>query len=150
MGKIIFKKEELEEISEDLIDEAVKRKQKDMASIVALSGDLGAGKTTITQAISKRFGIKGKIISPTFVIMKAYEINKKSKYYASFKKLIHIDAYRLDNEDDLKKIGWESISKNKENLIIIEWPEKVKGLLNKGVFWVKLAHVEEETRSIEF
>jgi len=148
--KHVFKKKELEEISKRVLSEVLKKKNKSGASILALSGQLGAGKTTITQAISKLLGIKEKIVSPTFVIMKIYEINKKSVHYRSFKKLIHIDAYRLENEDDLKKIGWEDISRDKENLIIIEWPERVKGLLNRKSFWVELGHVDDETRSLEF
>lgn len=148
--KHVFKKKELEEISKKVLSEVLKKKNKNGASILALSGQLGAGKTTITQAISKLLGIKEKIVSPTFVIMKIYEINKKSVYYRSFKKLIHIDAYRLENEDDLKNIGWEDISRDKENLIIIEWPERVRGLLNGKSFWVELGHVDDETRSLEF
>lgn len=145
----VFKKEELEDIS-CLILEEVLQHQKKGASLLALSGDLGVGKTTITQVIARKLGIKEKIISPTFVIMKIYETDQKSTYYKNFKKLIHIDAYRLANGQELKQIGWTEMLKDKNSLIIIEWPEIVKDVLDKDVLWVKLSHIDEEARSLEF
>lgn len=147
--KRVFKKEELKDISEMILKEVLQHKKKG-ASLLALSGDLGVGKTAITQMIAGKLGIKEKIISPTFVIMKIYEIDSKSIYYKNFKKLIHIDAYRLTSGKELEQIGWPEMLKDKDNLIIIEWPEIVKDVLDKDVLWVKLSHIDEEARSLEF
>lgn len=147
--KTKFKKPEIPEISRKILNKISKTKNKN-AKVLALSGDLGAGKTTLTQEIAKQLGIKKGIVSPTFVIMKFYEIDPRSKYYSQFKKLIHIDAYRLDSADDLLKIGWKKLIEDKDNLIIMEWPENVDGCLSESAFWVKLEHVDEETRLFEF
>lgn len=145
----IFKKEDIKEISNIILNKLSKIKTK-KAKILALSGDLGAGKTTITQELSKILGIKKNIISPTFVIMKIYDIDPNSTHYLYFKKLVHIDAYRLESSEELLKIGWTDLVENKDNLIIIEWPEKVEDCIDKKSFWVKLKHIDEETRVLEF
>ena len=146
--KIKFNKKETKDISKKLLDKILKIKNK-KARVVAMSGDLGSGKTTITKEIGKLLEIKENIISPTFVIMKIYKINS-SKYKFHFKQLIHIDAYRLDSHKELLKIGWEELVGDKDNLIIIEWPEKVEGCMNKDAYWVKLGHIDDETRVFEF
>jgi tRNA threonylcarbamoyladenosine biosynthesis protein TsaE len=147
--KAKFNKEDIEQISEKILNKSVKTKTN-KAVILALSGDLGVGKTTLTQEMAKHLGIKEKIVSPTFVIMKFYNINPNSVYYSNFKKLIHIDAYRLESSDELLKIGWEEIIRDKDNLVIIEWPEKVKKIIKPEVFGIILSHVDEVTRYIEF
>ncbi len=147
--KVRFNKEEISDISQKILDKIINIKH-DKAKVLALSGELGAGKTTLTQEIAKSFGIKDKIISPTFVIMKFYNINSKSKYYSHFKRLIHIDAYRLESSDELLKIGWTDLIGDKDNLIIIEWPEKVGGVLDSNSYLVKLGHVDDQTRVVEF
>jgi tRNA threonylcarbamoyladenosine biosynthesis protein TsaE len=147
--KVKFSKKEIPKISQKLLERILKMKNN-KAKVVALSGELGAGKTTLTQEIAKQIGINENVISPTYIIMKIYEINPSSKYYSSFKNLIHIDAYRLDSYLELLKIGWEELKKDKDNLIIIEWPENVKNCLDKATCWVKLGHVDDQTRAVEF
>ncbi|MFA6514739.1 MAG: tRNA (adenosine(37)-N6)-threonylcarbamoyltransferase complex ATPase subunit type 1 TsaE [Candidatus Paceibacterota bacterium] len=147
--KAKFNKKEIPKIAQNILDKIVKTKNN-KAKILALSGELGAGKTTLTQSFAKHLGVKEKIVSPTFVIMKFYNIGSKSIYYSSFKKLIHIDAYRLESSLELLKIGWEEIIENNDNLIIIEWPEKVKKIIPPTVFNISLSHIDEETRLIEF
>lgn len=147
--KIKFSKNEIPKISEEIINKILKMDNQ-KAKIITLSGDLGAGKTTLTQELAREFGIKGNIVSPTFVIMKIYNINLNSKYYSHFKKLIHIDAYRLDSSEELFKIGWKELISDKDNLILIEWPEKVKEVIGNSDFKIMLSHVDNETRLIEF
>jgi tRNA threonylcarbamoyladenosine biosynthesis protein TsaE len=115
------------------------------ATVVTLQGDLGAGKTTLTQEIARQLGIKEKVISPTFVIMKKYSIDD-----TSFKYLIHIDAYRLTKSEELMKLGWEEILEDRDNLVILEWPENVPDCIPKNTYNIKLSHSNESTRSIEF
>lgn len=146
---IKFKENQKKEISEKILNKASKIKSK-KAKVIALSGELGAGKTTLTKEIGKLLEIKNVIISPTFVIMKIYQTGPSSKYYPQFKKLIHIDAYRLDDPFELLKFGWDELIADENNLIILEWPEKVKASIDKETFWVKLEHIDDQTRSLEF
>ena len=145
----ILNKNKISEISKKIIEKLLKMDIK-KARVVALSGELGAGKTTLTQELAKQFGIKENIVSPTFVIMKIYDMNESSKYYSHFKRLIHIDAYRLDSHKELLNIGWESLIVDKENLIIIEWPERVTECISDSDFKVTLSHIDDENRLIIF
>jgi len=147
--KIKFKEKEIPEISRKILEKILKSKSKN-ATVLAFSGDLGAGKTTITKEIAKQFGVKRNIISPTFVIMKIYEVGKDSLFFLKFKKFIHIDAYRFDQEDEILKIGWKDMEEDKDNFIILEWPENVKKHIDKDSHWIKLEHIDEDTRMIEF
>lgn len=140
--KITFKESDIPNISQEVLKKVF---ENNNSNIIALSGDLGVGKTTLTKEICKQIGVKESVISPTFVIIKFYNIK-----YKSFKRLVHIDAYRLDSCDDLLKIGWQKIKEDKNNLIIIEWPEKVKKCLDSGSVWINLCHINEDTRVIEF
>jgi len=144
MNEKIFKVEDIDKISNSIIKE-IKKKKRSNATVLAFSGDLGSGKTTITQSLSRVLGVEDSVISPTFVIMKIYKTKDER-----FKNLIHIDAYRLNNHEELLCLGWEEIVENKDNLIVIEWPERVIECLPVGVYNIKLEHKDECTRSINF
>lgn len=135
---------DLEKIAKNLIEKISNKKTK-KAIVLAMHGDLGSGKTTLTQKIGEQLGIKNKIISPTFVIMKKYQLKNKR-----FKKLIHIDAYRLNKKEEMIHLGWNEIISDNENIIIIEWPEKIEGLVPKDSIVVKLTHIDNDTRGIVF
>lgn len=123
------------------------------ATLITLSGDLGAGKTTLTQAIARELGITENIISPTYIIMKNYALPPllagEGGGEVNFKALIHIDAYRLDSSDELLRLGWDKLMSDPNNLIILEWPKRVEGVLPKERIQAILNHVDEETRSID-
>jgi tRNA threonylcarbamoyladenosine biosynthesis protein TsaE len=98
---------------------------KEKAIIIALEGELGSGKTTFLQGFAKGLGIKDKILSPTFVLMKKYQIpNTKYQFY-------HIDCYRIKKPKELLTLGFEEIISNPKNIVAIEWAEKVAKLLPK-------------------
>ena len=106
---------------------------KSKATVITLSGDLGAGKTYFTKKFGKALGIKEVINSPTYVIIKNYKIpNKKS----SFETLVHIDAYRLESGKELERLGWKEIIENPKNIVVIEWPEMVSGIIPKNAIMV--------------
>lgn len=149
MIKLEFKRNQISEISKSLLSGITKNRNK-KATILAFFGDLGAGKTAFTQELARHLGIKETIVSPTFVIMKIYKVGPKSKYFSHFKKLIHIDAYRVENAKELVAFGWEEIISDKENLVIVEWPEKVKSVIPKNAIKISLSHIDEETRGIKF
>ena len=103
------------------------------ATLVGLSGHLGAGKTAFTKVVAKILGVTEDITSPTFVIMKLYDITAKQKDGTDFswKKLVHIDAYRLERGQELSALNFESLVADANNLILIEWPENVKKEVEK-------------------
>jgi tRNA threonylcarbamoyladenosine biosynthesis protein TsaE len=136
---------ETKKIAKMFLAEIFKKAEKTKgALVVALSGDLGAGKTAFTQAIAKHLGIKDKIKSPTFVIMKSYKLKTKN-----YKLLFHFDAYRLKNEKELLHLGWEEIIGNKEHIVFIEWPENVSKVIPKGARHVYISHKENGGRILE-
>jgi tRNA threonylcarbamoyladenosine biosynthesis protein TsaE len=107
--------------------------------IIALEGDLGAGKTTMTQYIAKAFGVKEKVTSPTFVLMKIYALSPKPKAQ-SLKQLAHVDCYRLDDPQELFYLGIEEYLNRKESVVIIEWADKIRDYLKKfkKIIWIKI------------
>ncbi len=114
--------------------------------IFALVGELGSGKTTFVQAFLRAQGVRSRITSPTFVIIKRFKI-----YDLRFKNAYHIDCYRLKNSKELLKLGLKEILANKHNIVLIEWADKIKSLLPKrGVQWIYFEHsrIAKERRII--
>lgn len=110
--------------------------------VILLEGDLGAGKTTLTKGIAEYFGIKKNITSPTFSLMNVYEV--KSLKVSKVKSLVHIDTYRLENEEKLIEIGAEDYVGAPDTVCIIEWPEKLKKLLkNRKLVKIKIEHLDK-------
>ncbi|KKW41732.1 MAG: hypothetical protein UY92_C0014G0057 [Candidatus Magasanikbacteria bacterium GW2011_GWA2_56_11] len=114
--------------------------------VVALSGDLGAGKTTFVQGLARALGVAAEITSPTFTLMNVYSLVGPDP---TLKYLVHIDTYRLKNEDELLAVGAEDYIGDPASLCLIEWPEKIPGLLRgKNLATVSLAHTDPATRTI--
>ena len=136
---------ETEKIARIFLHKILKKDTKHPnALVVGLSGDLGTGKTAFTQAVAKSLGIKNKISSPTFVIIKKYPIkNKKYKF------LFHLDAYRLKNEKELLHLGWEEIIQKKEHLVFIEWPENVSKIIPSDAKFVYISHTPKAHRNFK-
>lgn len=117
---------------------------KKLATIICLHGDLGTGKTTFSQFVAKNLGVKRKVNSPTFVIMRRYDLKHKN-----FKNLFHLDAYRLKNHKELLVLGWKEIISKPENLILIEWPENVIKAIPKKHHKIHISHTKEGHRSFK-
>jgi len=110
--------------------------------ILLLEGDLGAGKTTLTKGIAQGLGISDDIVSPTFTLMNMYDVRNSKD--TKLKKMIHIDTYRLEDEDQLLEIGVEDYMGQVDTIMIIEWPEKLKTLLHgKKVTRIVIEHVDD-------
>ena len=104
------------------------------ATLVTLSGELGAGKTAFAKAVAHALGIEEVVTSPTFVLEKIYPVRKLEDSHSNgasllFKCLVHIDAYRLEKGADLAPLGFSELMKDSGNLILLEWPEKVRNAL---------------------
>lgn len=108
--------------------------------VIALTGQLGAGKTTFVQGFAKGLGIKEKIISPTFVLIKQHKIPNSNNY------LFHIDLYRLEEKVYPKKLGLEDMLSNKGNIVIVEWAEKLKTDSLKGDLNILIKKAKDNQR----
>lgn len=139
-----FTRTELPNIVTELIECIGQHRSVSHATVVCLNGDLGAGKTTLTAELGKQLGIMTEIQSPTFVILKNYPT------HTMFQNLIHIDAYRLNTELELQKLHWDEYINNPNNLIIIEWSERVPELVPADALIVTLDHISLDVRSIDF
>ncbi|MBU6141806.1 tRNA (adenosine(37)-N6)-threonylcarbamoyltransferase complex ATPase subunit type 1 TsaE [Patescibacteria group bacterium] len=114
------------------------------ATIVALRGDLGAGKTTFTQGFVKALGVKGRVTSPTFLLMRRYALKSRksrqrrgSRFAARrapkaakvkghmFKNVYHFDLYRIQRASDLQALEFNKIIAEPANIVLIEWPERL-------------------------
>jgi tRNA threonylcarbamoyladenosine biosynthesis protein TsaE len=101
---------------------SLKYKDSDKALVVGLSGHLGAGKTAFVKAVAKILGVSESVTSPTFVLMKFYKTNSA---FDKWQNLVHLDLYRLEKKEELKALDLPKVINNKNNLIMIEWPENV-------------------------
>lgn len=93
--------------------------------VITLSGDLGVGKTTFVQTLARKLGVKEVVTSPTFTIMKQYDLPQDGR----FSKLVHIDAYRIDDPAEMVPLKGGEIFADAESVICIEWPEKIATVL---------------------
>lgn len=116
--------------------------------ILALQGNLGAGKTCFVQGLAKGLGIKDKVNSPTFNILKVYKIASNIKKRISPQVFCHIDTYRLRDERDLISLGIEEFFHDQKTITAIEWAEKVKKILPKKTIDLYFKQIDEDTREI--
>ncbi len=115
------------------------------ATLVTLSGDLGAGKTAFAGALAKALGIPASVTSPTFVLEKIYAIPG-----GPYKRMAHIDAYRLENGADLASLGFDELMSDLETLVVLEWPERVADALPKADVAIRLSIADGDARLISY
>ena len=110
--------------------------------VFALCGDLGAGKTTFVQGFAQGLGIASRVNSPTFIIMRTYEAGDKVLY--------HVDLYRLEEnlESEIVQLGLKEAMGDKNNIVLIEWAEKIKNLLPEKTKWIKFENLDGDKRKI--
>ncbi|MEK7121241.1 MAG: tRNA (adenosine(37)-N6)-threonylcarbamoyltransferase complex ATPase subunit type 1 TsaE [Patescibacteria group bacterium] len=139
---------ETQKIATKLAHKILKTKK---GAVIALEGELGAGKTTFVKGFAKAFGIKSKIKSPTFVLMKKYKVAQGTNLY-------HLDCYRVRNYKDLripelKEIFYESHYNVRHctmtHIVLIEWAERVREILPKKHITVHIDHISENVRKIK-
>lgn len=143
-GQWVTKSEkETAKIAADLALDAVKEIGP---VVILLEGELGAGKTTFARGFAAFLGLERKIKSPTFVLMKHYKFN-----YADAPKnnLYHLDCYRVRDHHDLATLGLEEIMSDPNNIVLIEWAERVAEILPSNAVKVHIDHVGDNERKIE-
>ena len=114
-------------------------------AILALFGELGSGKTTFVQGLAKGLGIKRRIISPTFIIVRNYELGIRNQGVKIF---YHVDLYRVESEKEVQGLGIEEILNDQNRIIAIEWAEKIKELLPKKRTEIYFENLGENKRRI--
>jgi tRNA threonylcarbamoyladenosine biosynthesis protein TsaE len=88
--------------------------------VIALRGDLGAGKSVLARAIARGAGVQGPMPSPTFNLVYRYTGKRAT--------IVHLDLYRLNDEDDVWELGWRELGTGDE-IVLAEWPERAESLL---------------------
>lgn len=121
------------------------------ATLVTLSGELGAGKTAFTKEVAKMLGVDEVITSPTFVLEKVYPVRPVDHGAgAQFKRLIHIDAYRLESGESLAPLGFEERMQDPGNLVLLEWPERVADSLPPAHVAITFTVLPNDARTITY
>ena len=126
----------------ELLKSDVDRKN---ALVIALEGNLGGGKTTFAQGFARGLGIREKVLSPTFVIMRGY--NRRMFH---FRRFVHMDAYRISGVKELRLLGWQDILQDKNAIVLVEWADRIRRALPKEYIRIQFEFVDEKTRKIIF
>ena len=140
-------------IAETLAKNILKTKTKKTAQVLSLIGSLGGGKTTFLQGFAKGLGISQKILSPTFVILRKFKI-PKSKFNIltekglKFKNFYHIDCYRIQKPGEILDLGFGEIISNSQNIVAIEWADRIQQILPKDTIVIKFNFLREKKRKI--
>jgi tRNA threonylcarbamoyladenosine biosynthesis protein TsaE len=134
---LVQNKKQTEGLAKMLAKEILKHKNnKKLALVFGFTGNLGAGKTTFIQSFAKGLGIKSRLTSPTFVLMKKYG------------NLFHLDCYRIKDYKDILALDFQEIISNFKNIVVIEWAEKIKKILPKDTVWIKFKILDKDKRKI--
>ena len=145
--KITINSRQTKRVGSSLAKEILKFKNHKGAVVLALKGELGAGKTTFLQGFAKGLGVKEKVLSPTFIIIKKFKLKK-----ANFKHFFHIDCYRIEKPEELLEIGFKEIIANPKHIVSVEWADKIKNVLAKqpnNVIWLNFKIIGKNKREIK-
>jgi len=112
-----------------------------VGDVICLQGDLGAGKTTFVQGVAQGWGSLDSVSSPTFILVNVYRRGDEAR-------LFHMDSYRLDSTLEAEELDLDSMLT--QGPLLIEWPERINGLVPSERLWIRLEHVDEEEREMNF
>lgn len=131
----IHSEEELSQVADALLDAL------DGRTVVALRGEMGAGKTTLIRAVAEALGVEDQVTSPTFALVNQYE-------GANGERLFHFDFYRIDDVREAFDLGYEEYFYSGD-LCFVEWPEKIEALLPEEVVEVRIRVDSPTERTFE-
>ena len=134
---------ETQDLANKVANQFLKNSSGESAVVLSLKGNLGSGKTTFIQGFAKGLGVKEKILSPTFVIMKRFSIQDKN-----WKNFYHIDCYRINKPEEILELGFKDIIADPKNIVAIEWPEKISKFLPKKTIYIEFKNIGESARDI--
>lgn len=138
--KLADTQELAEKIAGDILDSGAHPKH---ARVVALAGDLGAGKTAFVQGFAKALGIKKHLPSPTFLIFRNYALE-----VGGYQSLYHADVYRINDPDEMAVIDFDKVLADPKNIVVVEWADKIKKILPKDSIWISFSHGSKENERI--
>lgn len=130
-------------LGEDLAKKVLTRGPQKRALIIGLSGELGSGKTTFIQGFFRGIGLRKRALSPTFILMRKIKLKN-----GAFQRLFHIDAYRLRKPKELLELGLREALRGPENVILIEWADRLKRILPRNAIWINFTHGKKEYERI--
>ena len=146
---------ETQKLGGKLAKTVLKMKVGKKAFVIALEGELGGGKTTFLQGFAKGLRIKEKILSPTFVILKKFQLPScqitclpAGRPITKFKYFYHIDCYRINKPKEILDLGFKEIISNPGNIVAIEWAERIKKILPKSTAIIRFKFIDETKRKI--
>lgn len=128
-------------LAKELLQTPLRKK----ATVIALQGELGSGKTTFVQGFAYGLGVREKILSPTFVILKKFKIQEQTFQY-----FYHIDCYRVERAKDILDLGWKEIISRQQHIVIVEWADRIKKILPKDTISISFETTKEHERKITF
>jgi len=135
--------EETKKVGEILAEEILKTKNS--FNVIALIGELGAGKTTFLKGFAKGLKVRKKIISPSFLIFREYPFFYKKKKY----KFYHWDFYRVNQKKEILNLGFKEVVNNPQNIVAVEWANKIKNILPKKCLRIYFYHKSPKEREIK-
>ncbi len=109
--------------------------------VIALQGELGAGKTTLAKYIAAALGVTQEVSSPTFALERQYQTNQSFTLH-------HFDWYRLENSKEVEELGVKELCGQKNTICVIEWPQRGGKLLPSDTMWIYIDYVDTQTRKI--
>ena len=130
-------------LGEESAQKVLETRSGERAAILGLIGNLGGGKTTFLHGFAKGLGIKEKVNSPTFIIMRRYKMQD-----ARYKNFYHLDCYRLNKPREILDLGWKEIIENPKNIVAVEWAGKMKKIMPQETIWLNFEFVNDKTRKI--
>ena len=125
------------------------RRTENDALVLALYGDLGSGKTICAQAFAEVLGVKERVKSPTFIIFRKSKVADKKWREKGFENFYHFDVYRIHSEKEILNLGWEEIISNPENIVLVEWADKIENILPKNCVKINFKHLKGDKREME-
>jgi len=125
------------------------RRTENDALVLALYGDLGSGKTIFAQAFAEVLGVKERVKSPTFIIFRKSKVADKKWREKGFENFYHFDVYRIHSEKEILNLGWEEIISNPENIVLVEWADKIENILPKNCVKINFKHLKGDKREME-
>jgi tRNA threonylcarbamoyladenosine biosynthesis protein TsaE len=127
------------ELAESILEEPLRKG----ALVLAFKGELGAGKTSFVKGLAKGLGVKGNVLSPTFLILKSYPLAGGRTFW-------HADCYRLNSPREFAELGFKEIVKDSGAIVAVEWADKVSSLLPRDALRILLSHRGPSKREIRF
>lgn len=143
--------QQTKELGRKLAQKFLSKGPQQKALVLGLIGDLGGGKTTLVQGFAEGLGIKQKILSPTFIILRKFEIRKEGPGRSNevkFENFYHIDCYRIEQAQEILDLDFKQIISDPKNIVVVEWADRIEEILPKTTLTLKFEIVNHNTREI--